>query len=396
MNRIAYQSSFFAVCFFMAVHSAFGALPARFVPIDASAASAISADGTIVAGEADGQAFLWTEPGGVETLPLPTDYQMFSVTNLSGDGTTIVGGLRIRTGSSQHYEPFRWTAAGGYQPLGSLSTDGLDWAFATDVSDDGSVVVGTNDTPDGRQAFRWTQETGQVSLGTLGSTNPYYPPFSEGEGVSADGNTVVGFVTTLQDDYYKAFRWTPSDGYDVIGLPPGTGSTPAGGARAVSGDGLVVAGHSQWNGWESWTWTEQDGFSILPTGRSGGEVDVSNMSFDGSTIVGSQIVWNQPTPSGVVYNAVLWRKTSSGYQIFSVDELLESAGVDLNGWHLEGAWDVSYDGRAIVGTGTNAAGEERSWYVAFAVPEPSSLVYVGLALAGLLFKRRGKYRAINR
>jgi probable HAF family extracellular repeat protein len=389
MNLMLTRSGVVAICwYFTAIHSALGAVDARFVPINAFEVSGISADGTIVAGETVGGAFLWTEAGGIETLPLPAGYRIFSVTNLSGDGTTIVGGLQIGSGFSQRYEGFRWTREGGYQPLGRFSTDWLDWAFATDVSYDGSVVVGTNDTPNGRRAFHWTQQTGQVDLGTLGSSNPIYPPFSEGEAVSADGKTVVGFVTTTQDEFYKAYRWTKSDGFDVIGLPPGTGNTAAGGATAISGDGLVMAGHSQWNGWETWTWTEPTGFSILPTEGNDKTVSVSSMSFDGSTLVGSQIVWNQPTPTGVIYNAVLWRKRASGYQLSLVEDVLEEAGVSLAGWHLNGAWDVSYDGRVLIGTGIDPRGVQRSWYAVLPVLEPTSLVYAWTALGGVLIVRR--------
>lgn len=350
---------------------------------------AISADGSIVAGEGvGGVPALWTETGGIESFPLPTGYGLFNVSNISGDGTTMVGGVRIGSGLTQRYEAFRWTSSGGYQALGRFSTSYIDWAYANDVSHDGTVVVGTNDTPDGRRAFRWTQATGQVNLGTLGTTNPYYDPFSEANAVSADGSITVGYVTTSADSYYKPFRWTLAGGFDVIGLPPVTVGIPAGGAGAISGDGVVLAGISQTSGdVTSWTWTEDSGFTAVPPGPSGTSALVSAVSFDGTTMVGGQIVWNQPNPGQVIYNAVLWRKTDSGYKISLVKELLEEAGVDMTGWHLRGAWDVSYDGRFLIGAGTDPKGVQRSWYAMLPIPEPAQLLLISVALP-LLGSRR--------
>jgi probable HAF family extracellular repeat protein len=184
MKRILRRTSFLAICCaFIALQPTLGASLPRYVPIGAVRATGISADGSIVAGGTTNGAFLWTEAGGLEDLPLPSGHRLFEVTNLSGDGTAIVGGLVIGRGLDQRYEGFRWTRAEGFRPLGRFSTDFVDWAFATDVSYDGSVVVGTNDSDDGRRAFRWTESTGQVDLGTLGTMNPNYSAFSEGEAV---------------------------------------------------------------------------------------------------------------------------------------------------------------------------------------------------------------------
>ena len=390
MISVLKRSIVFAVCFFIAaIHLSSYAHAARFFSIPNFYISAISADGKVATGEWNHAPALWTEAGGVESLPLPAGNRLFNVTNLSGDGTTIVGGLRIGTGLSQRYEAFRWTRASGYQTLGRFSNDWLDYAYAHDVSYDGSVVVGTNDTPNGRRGFYWTEATGQINMGTLGSANPFYDPFSEGNAVSADGSVVVGYVTTSADEYYKAFRWTPSGGYNVIGLPPVTNGIPAGGAGYISGNGLVIAGQGQTGGdIGSWTWTSLTGFSPLPTGPGDTSAGVNGISFDGSVLVGTQIVWNQPAPNGVIYNAGLWRDTPSGYEFSLVADVLEAAGIDLTGWHLRGVSDVSADGRIIIGTGTDPLGVQRSWYAVLSVPEPMSLTSLGLGLAAMLVMPR--------
>jgi probable HAF family extracellular repeat protein len=77
---------------------------------------------------------------------------------------------------------------------------------ARDVSADGSVVVGySRDTSSiGFLAFRWTQATGMVNLGTLGGTD------SEALGVSDDGAVVVG------ESQSRAFRWTQATGMQSV------------------------------------------------------------------------------------------------------------------------------------------------------------------------------------
>jgi probable HAF family extracellular repeat protein len=374
-----------AVYVFAVFDIALGESPARFFQISDTEVRAISADGSVVVGESPNGATLWTETGGLEVLSLPPTYEIFNVFDISGDGSTVVGGLRIGSGLNRRYEGFRWTRNGGYELLGRLSTDPSDWAFATAASYDGSVVVGESDTPNGRRAFRWTQPTGTINLGTLRTNNSY----SHANGVSDDGVTLVGQVSTSQDQYSKAYRWTVAGGFNVIGLPPVTIGIPAGGAQAISGDGLVIAGFTQGNGdIKSWVWTEQTGFSMLPDGGCNCPVQVSGVSFDGSTIVGSQTVW--PTPAQAIHNAVLWQKTSTGYQFLSVENVLTTLGINLDGWHLRNVVDVSADGQTIVGLGTLAGGSTESWYAVLGspVPEPQSLLSASMALVGILLCRR--------
>ena len=74
------------------------------------------------------------------------------------------------------------SGGGGLQYLGSLGGN----SNASEVSADGSVVVGYSNLPDGQgRAFRWTAATGMQDLGTLGGA-------SRAWSVSADGSVVVG------------------------------------------------------------------------------------------------------------------------------------------------------------------------------------------------------------
>ena len=306
----------------------------------------------------------------------------------------LLAAAAVGVGANRQYESFQWRQDIGFQLLGTLPANDTYPSYGNGVSFNGSVIVGTTDSLNGRRAFRWTAATGLVDMGTKGSGNGY--PFSEANGVSADGKTIVGFVTTQADDYNKAFRWTEPNGYDVIGLPPvdaGLG-IPAGGATAISGDGTIVAGMSQQNGFSSWTWTADSGFSLLKMETPANSGNVYNISYDGSVIVGRQITWGQPTPAQVVYDAAIWQKTPSGYQIHRVADLLHAAGVSTAGLHLEDTTDVAADGRTIIGTGLDVTGHRQAWYAVLPqfVPEPSSLFLSIVAMATYFVSNRGLIR----
>jgi probable HAF family extracellular repeat protein len=126
-------------------------------------------------------------------------------------------------------KPFRWTESGGMQPLGNPS-----WGNAWGVSADGTVVTGQASIDLVYQAFRWTQATGLVGLGTL----PGYSG-SQAFAISADGATIVGSVYGGPDETAQPMRWTEVHGMVGLGNPPGCDS---GRAMGVSGDGAVIIG----------------------------------------------------------------------------------------------------------------------------------------------------------
>ena len=59
-------------------------------------------------------------------------------------------------------------------------------------------------------------------------------------------------------------------------------------------------------------------------------------------------------------------------------------GIDLTGWQLSEATDVSSDGRVVVGTGVNPSGFDEAWRVTMpAIPLLAS-AWMGLSLLALL------------
>lgn len=162
----------------------------------------------------------WTEATGVVGLGAGSGS---SANGISPDGSTIVGIVGSKGA-------FRWTEMDGLQMLGaSISVS----SYANAASNGGMVIVGASDNA----AFRWTKEDGLKSLGTLPGDID-----AVATDVSADGSVVVGYSTNGDTYNVRAFRWTEADGMVDIS----DGSTYSS-AAAVSADGtLSVGGVCRW------------------------------------------------------------------------------------------------------------------------------------------------------
>ena len=136
---------------------------------------------------------------------------------------------------------------------------------------------------------------------------------SSASGVSADGSVVVGANGYPPRD--EAFRWTSDGGMVGLGFLPGAGSFSR--AEGVSADGSVVVG----------------------------------FDFPGSVFGKS--------------DAFIWDETNG---MRGLAQVLTELGVDLAGWHLSSANDVSDDGLTIVGSGTNPSGDLEAWIAVLPAP----------------------------
>src|SRR5690606_35347927 len=139
----------------------------------------LTPDGLTVVGDSDDRAFRWTPGGGMEQFPPGAQYM--HAFGISADSSTIIGmsgarGFRWTTTDVQffeiHQEPhavshdgsvfvgyepggsgaIRWVEGAGFVPMQFSPT--VDDSGATDLSADGSVVVGWLDVA-GRRAFVW-------------------------------------------------------------------------------------------------------------------------------------------------------------------------------------------------------------------------------------------------
>ena len=155
-----------------------------------------------------------------------------------------------------------------FQGLGALFGSNF-WSYAHGVSADGSVIVGGSYSEStSHQAFRWTAETGMVSLGSFGGINPS----SFARDVSADGSVIVGnsyVVSTSQ-----AFIWDSENGMcnlkDV--LVDNYGLNLAGWtlelAMGISDDGFTIVGYgiNPDGNYEAWVATVPEPATLLLLG----------------------------------------------------------------------------------------------------------------------------------
>lgn len=156
-----------------------------------SSASAVSANGLVVVGSNNSHAVRWSQ-AGVQPLGSPAPGTSDAATCTNIDGSVIAGATRDQsTGSST---AFRWTDATGIIGLGTVA--GFSSSYSKSMNSDGTIIVGTCSNPSGPgAAFIWTEQLGMTDLSqyfsslgmTLGGWN-----LLNATGISADGRVITG------------------------------------------------------------------------------------------------------------------------------------------------------------------------------------------------------------
>jgi probable HAF family extracellular repeat protein len=353
----------------------------------------ISADGSTVSGSSVNpgaktqEVFRWTQVNGMRRLGFLSNgseqANFGEAWGLSADGSTIVGYNAYGFGANG-YEAFRWTEGTGIVGLGTL--DGSQSSAAYDVSHDGTTVVGV--LFGGRQeAFRWTPAAGLVGLGFLSDKNYTY---SSAQAISADGRVITG-ESGKRDDKgniteSEVFSWLQtSNTMEALGRLPGDRYSNAFG---ISADGSTIVGYSATKPFPDFSgtafrWTPTTGMQNL--GMTGINSLAWDVSDDGATIVGR---------AGSGKGAVIWR---SGLEMTPLQDILIAAGVDLNGWTLESATGISGDGLKVVGFGTNPEGNTEAWLAdlkGLPEPVPTPALLPGLLAIAYKNHRKRKHQAI--
>ncbi len=336
--------------------------------------TSMSADGSVAVGTYGGGSnadlFRWTAAGGVELIAPKGAY---STPYISRDGKTIVGAVADSAGN---LNAAIWQGGRNWKILtpfaGAVPSEGHTVSSATDVSGDGTVIVGSAYVSTTKVvAFRWDAANGMVNLGTFDEgTNSDSSVY----GVSADGNTVIGW------DYKQGFSppapggiamngrrgaiWW--DGKERLLHPFGW----AGEAWASNDVGTVIAGqfhpsniNNVLQGASTYLWTAWDGhfqdLGVAPASMVG---DLRNnisqpyaVSDDGSVVGGdsggvndkSAMIWTHET--GMVY----------------VSDYLTMKGVTahLSWGKLTTTVYISPDGRVVMGYGFNPYPSQRTWIV---------------------------------
>lgn len=354
-----------------------------------SRATDVSADGSVVVGKVSSNfttdftlvAFRWTQAEGMVPL-LGPNFSNTQASRVSPDGSVVVGvGDSRYSPDTLQTEGFRWSAATGVVGVGNLPAPLLH-SWAQDASAGGAVVVGTSSSTPGPEAFRWTQANGIQGMGDLPGGDFY----SEAYGVSADGSVIVGSSKSASG--YEAYRWTQTAG--MVGLGDLPGGPFQSGANAVSHNGEVVVGFSESeHGIEAFRWTQEEG--MLPLGNlfEGQYYSVAEaVSNNGSVVVGFSRSSELDSFRFPIDEAFIWDSVHGMRSLRDV--LINDYGMDLAGWKLTWANGISDDGRTIVGEGLNPDGYAEAWVAT--IPEPATLLLVAGGLATAFLKRHPRRR----
>ena len=261
------------------------------------------------------------------------------------NGTVVVGSTFAPVEEeTSKTEAFMWTEAQGIKGLGDLPGGEFE-SSANAISADGTVVAGTATSEKGTEAFVWTEAMGMRGLGDL-SGGEYK---SRANAISADGTVVAGTATSEKGT--EAFVWTEAMGMKGLGdIPRGEFNSSV---TDMSADGTVVVGRGNFEkrepgipGYEAMTWTEADGMQGLGHLPSDLPLSIARaVSDDGSTIVGISAV------RGNEQEVFIW---DNNQKMRSLKDVLEQEySLDLSNWSLTEVSDISADGLTIVGSGFN-------------------------------------------
>jgi probable HAF family extracellular repeat protein len=167
---------------------------------------AISGDGSTIIGISDTKEYRWTQATGMVALTPGDDFTTARFFGLSHDGSVMVGGGNSTNG----FEAFRWTQAGGFVGLGDLP-GGAFASYASAVSGDGSIIVGTGRTGSGDRAAIWDAAHGMRDLRDVLVTDFGLGASLDGwvlttvQAISSDGKFIVGYGTNPNTATYEAW-----------------------------------------------------------------------------------------------------------------------------------------------------------------------------------------------
>lgn len=157
-----------------------------------------------------------------------------------------VVGYNVTGGNSVVFEAFMHNDTDGMTGLGFLDDNYSNRnSRASDVSSNGEIITGYSTTTSNlKNAIKWTDTDGMVSLGTLQGDDR-----SEANGISSDGSTIVGFSSGGST---RGFIWDEINGMqslqDVLendhSLTQALSGWTITNATSITNDGLTITGNA--------------------------------------------------------------------------------------------------------------------------------------------------------
>ena len=310
---------------------------------------ALDDDGDILACNLAGEVYRWAADSGYQYLG--PGHPLSSAISVSADGSTIC--TSRESGIDGYRNPVLWSEIEGWIDLGHTPNGCIvddSWGSGFDLSDDGSVVVGLARCCAEAQAFRWTRQSGMVSL---------VAPVGGGAGrataIADDGTAIVGFVEHPVLGFRRPVRWLPDGTPDLY-----AGNETKGEALATNRDGSIIVGTSVRHATDvAHYWSASDGLVHLGS-LSGNPWDrsVATDIADDGTIYGH----SHNSLLGIT-EAFVWTREAGMRRL---QDVLLAAGADVPAdiW-LNGVYTVSGDGSRVVGSWRGLMFDEGYWLATF-------------------------------
>lgn len=323
-------------------------------------------------------------------------------TAASNDGSTIVGVSNIGLAGSIG---FHWTSSGGLTAL-SILPETSNYQ-PTSTSPSGALITGTHASAGGPVGFVWSESLGMVSIGDLpgGRRDSYLTTITEtGFGVGAS-STAIGDGSA----YFRAISWSPQGGMQLLPLPSPGDEGVSSSARQLLPDGRIFGRSAS----GAWLYSESDGFEMLDGARHMNFASADGTFFSGTSLATgtNPAYWTRenglqhlPLLGDHFFGNVLGMSadgwvivgTSQGVECVWIDQgeaiefidYAESFGLDMTGWSILNARQVSADGTTIVGTARHASWEiGRVEGFVLTIPAPASASVFALGIVSLRRRR---------
>ncbi len=347
---------------------------------DVDRLSALSDDGRIAVGSskpehpANEVASIWSLDDGFELLgrlsfddvlrdlksELQNSWVYWSYPHaMTPDGQVVVG--RTNVGSDFGTNPrlrahangaFRWTRETGMQPLDNL--DGFEFSHASDVSDDGSVIVGRaievdlNEYEEEKPNWLITRDVPVVWTANGVHRIPLPDGFREGWAfrVSGDGRTVIGSMESEEGDR-QGFVWSDENGtvaFDAISQGFLAGDVSRDGSIFV-GQSSVIDPDGQSVSTRATRWSQEDGLVEL-SGFPEATINSAalHISASGDLILG---LYSDGDSHAFVWDEL--NEVRDLAEVLASDYGLEA---DLSDWQLTSVKGISADRRVLYGAGS--------------------------------------------
>lgn len=356
------------------------------------------------------------------TVALPAQIEFYGVGDLAGggvhsevrDAVLLPDGSIVAVGTASKFgiqgdTPFKWTLATGLVPLANDFPANTSQAFiaARAISADGQLIVGSARNAavgNNRGPAYWTGGgTSITRLGFLGGTANFFPNVGLNS-IAANASAAFGF-TRGPDNTTVAFRYSPTDGMQSIGmLHPGDVANFTS-AHSASADGTTVVGNSTPTaavtnvGMIAYRYVYTGSgpnfgtMTALPAIAGGDWTFALGMTPDGTKMlgcsgagaaIGEVVIWHSNgtieslgTPPGISGFSNFGGISADGTNVvvgtdlgvflhnpsgwFNIQTLLTQAGIDQSNWTNLNTLGISSDARLIFGSGTHLNGDVEGW-----------------------------------